>query len=89
MNIALNKFSGAKAAATKKIQAWADVQSKAKAKKEAARKAGNEKAAKVYFEAEVGASCRRSKHEDALVKMDRMERQAAEEAAWEARRARR
>lgn len=79
-------LNGAKAAATKKIQVWSGVQMRAAAKKADARAVGNEKAALMYFNAEVWASCRRSKHEDALVKLDRFERDAAEQAAWDARR---
>jgi type IV secretory pathway TrbL component len=78
---------GAKAAATKKIQAWAGVQMKAQAKKLAARAAGNKAADAAYFKAEIFASCRRAKHEDALYRIDRWEREQAELAAWEARRA--
>jgi hypothetical protein len=78
-------LSGAKAAATAKITAWADVQGRATEKKVTARAAGNVRAAEAYFKAEVQASCRRSRHEGALVAIDKAEREAAEIAAWEAR----
>lgn len=81
-------IENAKRTAAAKIQAWAGVQSRAAAKKVAARAAGNAKLADTYFRAEVQASCRRSRHEDALVKIDRFEREAAEVAAWETRRSR-
>ena len=78
----------AKRTATAKIKAWADVQSKAHNKKVASRQSGNATLADLYFKAEVKASCRRARHEGALVAIDKAEREAAEVAAWEARKAR-
>lgn len=78
-------LDGAKRAAMAKIQGWANVQSRAHHKKLAARAAGNVALADTYFRAEVSASCRRSRHEAALVAIDKAEREGAEVAAWNAR----
>lgn len=73
-----SKIPGAKSAAMSKIQRWAKVQSAARAKKEAARKSGNEALAQEYMKAEFKASARRSRHENALCAIDKWEREAAE-----------
>jgi hypothetical protein len=68
----LTILENARRAATAKVTLWCDVQMRAAVKKSEARAAGNDKAAAVYFRAEVAASNRRAKHEDALCKLARM-----------------
>lgn len=67
-------IKGAKAAAVKKVVRWMKVQEAAQEKKAAARKSGNAAAAALYFKAEIKASNRRARHEDALCKLERAER---------------
>lgn len=81
------KIDNAKRTAMAKVNGWANVQTRAYHKKNAAKAAGDASLAEGYFRAEVKASARRARHQEAIHKLCTMERHAAEEAAWEAKKA--